>query len=218
MRFPGLNPPPSEDVVSANVGFHLEIWATNANPPVDGLACVHVDISYDNPGFMTPETPVDGPLMPINAVEPTLDPNAGTIDDVGGCQPAPPDDSLGLNEWILVERIPCTPNTQTPNTRMTFTLADADSPFAGTTLIGHLNNLDPADIDFLTTSVCFNTCPEILPVPTAEPFATAILTSIIALATVIRAAPVRKRSGGYAENPLPRGAARINVDPREALH
>ncbi len=196
MHHPGPNPPESVESVPPDATFQLEIWATNANPPLEGLACVYADIDVDRPGFVDPDQPIDSPLLPINAVDPTIDAAAGHYDEIGGCQPAPPDEALGINEWVLVERIPMTPNPDAPanasGVPITIALSDANNLFADVTLLGQLSNVPPGDIDFQSATFCIGQCQDTIapPVPTNTSLSAMVLAFIVAVAsTWMRTSP-----------------------------
>ncbi len=145
--FAGANPPASEIRVNTGSTFFVEIWASNVNLPLDGLACVHVDLTYDRTDLMDSVSPVqNSPLFSLGAVTPVFDDANGLVDDVGGCQSAPATAGLGVGEWVLVERIEMLATGV--GGPINVLVADAANLFAGTSIIGQLNNVLPADILF----------------------------------------------------------------------
>ncbi len=146
-RFAGQSPPESESYVTPGIPFYVELWAGNTGKPFDGLACVTVDLSYDRTDIIDAVPPVqNSPLFPIGAVSAVFDDSAGTVGDIGGCQVVPADPTLGVDEWVLVERIEM--DALMGGGVVTISLQDADNLFAQTNLIGSLFPVDPADIDF----------------------------------------------------------------------
>ena len=148
--YPGTEPPASLSAVDPSSTFYIEIWATNSAPPLSGLACVYVDVSFDPPVRAEAAAVIDSGLLPLNLVRTTIDNGIGLIDDAGGCQGIPPIENLGVNEWLLVDVI----QMQATDARgpMTVTVADADNLFAGTAITGQAVNLAPRDIEFIGTS------------------------------------------------------------------
>ena len=156
-RSPGLVPPASDAQITLESTFFIEVWATNSDEPLDGLACVHVDFFYDKPALVQAVPPAQaGAFFPVDAVTPVFDALAGWVSDVGGCQAPPAIDDLGVDEWVLVERVEMTAVDGAG--RVTASLANASNPLAGTVLIGHLENLDPGDIEFQARSFCIGAC------------------------------------------------------------
>jgi len=156
-RFAGASPPASDALVADGSTFYIEVWATNSGLPQDGLACVHVDVSYSRTDVIDALPPAqNSPLFTINAVAPVFNDAAGFVDNVGGCQPAPAIDFLGVGEWVLVERL--TMSAVGTGGPVTVSLADANSIFAGTSIIGQLNSVDPVDIEFQFRTFHVGTC------------------------------------------------------------
>ncbi|MGB2985578.1 MAG: hypothetical protein WBE26_06815 [Phycisphaerae bacterium] len=148
--YPGAEPPASVGEVSKDTPFYAEIWASNVLGDRPGLACVTEDVHYTT-SLLDAVPPVeDGPLFPIRPVEPVFAGPAGLVDDVSGCQGAPPTDFLGVDEWVMVDRIEM---TCVEAGTACVELADAGNIFAGVSLIGDPNNVDPSQVSF--ESWCF---------------------------------------------------------------
>ncbi len=156
-RFPGASPPSSEVIVGPGSTFYIEIWATNSGAPLDGLACVHVDTSYDRTDLIDSVPPEqDGPLFTVSTVPVIFDDPGGLIDDEGGCQSIPVINGLGVGEWVLVERVEMLAiSTGGP---ITVSVADAGNIFAGIAIIGKMNNVDPANVSFLSSVFSVGGC------------------------------------------------------------
>ncbi|MFQ5493742.1 MAG: hypothetical protein ACE5EX_00010 [Phycisphaerae bacterium] len=156
-RFPGAVPPASDARVNSGATFYTEIWATNVGVPLDGLACVYVDLFYDRTDLVDTVGLVESsPLFPIDAVTTTFDDLAGLVDNAGGCQFIPIINFLGVGEWVLVKRIPMTPvGVGGP---VTLSLTDANDPVAGTSIIGQGLPLTPADLDLLPQTFVIGEC------------------------------------------------------------
>ena len=72
-RFPGAVPPPSATRVDDQATFYIEVWASNVGAPLGGLACVHVDISYERTDQIDALPPrQNGHLFPIEITSPTF--------------------------------------------------------------------------------------------------------------------------------------------------
>ena len=79
-RRSGAVPPESDSTVESDAPFYVEIWASNTAQPLDGLACVYVDLSYDRTDLIDVVPPAqDGPQFPINAVSPVFDDPSGAV-------------------------------------------------------------------------------------------------------------------------------------------
>ncbi len=179
-RLPGSTPPASDTTIAPGSTFFIEFWATNAGDPLDGLACVHVDLSYNDPALAEAVPPAQaGTFFPVQAVTPDFDGPSGTVGDLGGCQTAPPVDGLGVGEWVLVERVEMSASAAAG--RVTVSLTDANNLFAGTTLIGGFENLDPGDIDFLEGAFCVGAC-QSADLPASSTWAT-LIVCLLLLAT-----------------------------------
>lgn len=157
VRLSGTTPPTSDARIDPVSTFYVELWATNVGAPLDGLACVYVDMAYDRTDLMDSVPPAqDGPLFTVNAVTPVFDDAGGLVGDTGGCQPAPAINSLGVGEWVMTERIQMT--AVGVGGLITLTLVDANNIFAGTAIIGQLNNVNPVDIDFQSRTFTIGEC------------------------------------------------------------
>ena len=144
---PGVDPPVSTTLVDGLSPIYVEIWATNIGAPLNGLACVHVDLFYDRTDLLdvVPPSQVAANFL-ITAVPAVFDDPGGIVGDIGGCQPIPVVNGLGVDEWVLVHRVQFA--AIGGGGPITFTLTDANNFFAGTTIIGELTDVDPADIAF----------------------------------------------------------------------
>ncbi len=146
-RFAGVTPPTSAVRVAPLSTFYVEIWATNVGAPLDGLACAYANVLYDRTDLIDAVAPIqDSSLFPINAVAPAINDVTGTVSDVGGCQTVPAIPGLGVAEWVLVERIQM--SALTLGGPITVSAADNNNPFAGTSILGQLNNTNPANIEY----------------------------------------------------------------------
>ncbi|NOT02125.1 MAG: hypothetical protein HOP29_16055 [Phycisphaerales bacterium] len=156
-RVAGATPPASAVRVAARSTFYVEIWATQPGAPPDGLACVYVDLGYDRTDLMDSSPPLQASgLFSINVVTPVFDDPSGAVGDIGGCQPIPAIAGLGVGEWVLVDRVPMTAIGTGSN--ITVSVSDANNVFAGTSIIGQLNNVPPATIDFQTRLFAIGDC------------------------------------------------------------
>lgn len=156
-RFPGALPPSSVTRIDDLSTFYIEVWASNVGAPFGGLACVHVDLSYERTDLIDAIPPrQNGHLFTIEFTTPTFNDPVGTIDEIGGCQSVPPVNMLGVDEWVLIERIEMFANGL--GGPMAVTLSDAGDIFAGTAIVGQMNNVDPADIVFQSRSFSIGEC------------------------------------------------------------
>jgi len=148
-RVPGVVPPDSQAHVDVGETFYVELWATNTDEPLDGLACVYVDLVCDSPDLIDPVEPVQSsPLFPIDAVAAVFNHPGGAIGDVGGCQTAPPIYSLGVDEWVMVKRIEMI--AVAPGDGVTISLHDADSIYCGISILGYPYPIYPEQVEFQT--------------------------------------------------------------------
>ncbi len=155
-QFPGTTPPASDGRVDVGSTFYVELWASNTMAPLNGLACVHVDVSYLTI-LMDATLPLQGTtLFPVQAVAPVVNDAAGLVDDAGGCQGIPATAGLGVGEWVLVRRIEA--SATGVGGPINITLGDSNNPFTGTSIIGQLQDVDPADIEFLSNSFTIGDC------------------------------------------------------------
>lgn len=156
-RVAGVTPPASAGRINTGSNFFVEIWATNVGAPLNGLACVHVDATYNRTDLMDAVPPVqNSPLFGLDAVPVVIDDLAGTVDDAGGCQSLPAINLLGVGEWVLIERIPFL--AVGTGGSITVSVADANNVFAGTSIIGQLINVAPASIDFQSRNFVIGNC------------------------------------------------------------
>ncbi|NOS99969.1 MAG: hypothetical protein HOP29_05025 [Phycisphaerales bacterium] len=156
-RVAGATPPASAVRIATGSTFYVEIWATQPGAPPDGLACVHVDLGYDRTDLMNSVPPLQASgLFSVNVVTPVFDDLSGAVGDVGGCQPIPPIAGLGVGEWVLVDRVPMT--AIGTGASITVSVGDANNVFAGTSIIGQLDNVAPANVDFQTRVFAIGDC------------------------------------------------------------
>ncbi len=168
VRYPGAQPPPSQPQVETGETFFLEIWATNTSEPLEGLACVYVDVHYNPTTLVDAVDPAQSsPLFPIDPISAVIDDPAGYIATAGGCQTIPAIDMLGVDEWVMIKRIEMIAGSQ--NGTVSVAVADPDDVIAATTIIGELFPVAPADIDF--QSRVFHVGDPPPPVPAASPSA-----------------------------------------------
>ncbi|MGB2985579.1 MAG: hypothetical protein WBE26_06820, partial [Phycisphaerae bacterium] len=97
--------PDSTALVGAGEDFFVEVWASNVDGARPGLACVSVDLLYPTT-YMDALPPIqDGPLFPITPVTTVFDDAAGLVDDCSSCQGAPAIEFLGVEEWVMIDRV-----------------------------------------------------------------------------------------------------------------
>lgn len=99
-----LSVPTSLTKVQRGSSVVIEVWGQNANPPLDGFACVFVDVEFDASVFQATAAPAVGANFGLLAQSGTVDNTGGRIDEVGGCI-AFGSSALGvIPEWVLVAR------------------------------------------------------------------------------------------------------------------
>ena len=181
-RLPGATPPQSEAYVEPGGVFYVELWATNTAAPLDGLACVYVDLNYGGTELIDAVPPAqDSPLFPVNAASAVFDDPAGTVADLGGCQAAPPILLLGVGEWVMVKRIEM--DAVAVGGPLAVSLDDAENAFVGVSIIGESFPVDPADIDFQERT--FYVAWEIPAVPAISEWGLVVATLLILTAGTV---------------------------------
>ncbi len=148
-RVVGLDPPASAPAVDAGATFWVELWATNSGAPLDGLACVFVDITYDRTDLVDAVSLTNGSYFGEVSAG-TIDDPAGFIDDAGGCQGTNYIDFLGVGEWVMVKRIQMT--ALAVGGPVTVDTQDVANIFLGISIIGHSQIVSPTNIDFQSRS------------------------------------------------------------------
>jgi hypothetical protein len=146
-------PPVSEPRIDPGSTFFIEIWASNVNPPLDGLGCVHVDLVYDPPAAVDPVALSDGVWMSTAAVLASFDDTLGLLDDLGGCQTSPTP-ALGVGEWVMVDRIEM---IATDFGVVTITLSESGNASAHTSTMGG-SALPPTHVDHGGTVFTIGDC------------------------------------------------------------
>ncbi len=155
-----VNPRPTAPDSTASVGggedFFVEVWASNVAGARPGLACVSVDLMYPTTHMDALPPIQDGPLFPITPVEAVFDDVAGLVDDCSSCQGAPAIEFLGVNEWVMIDRVrmhALEEELLVGTGEHFIELADAGNPFAGISLYGDPFNVDPVSVDFQSVRV-----------------------------------------------------------------
>lgn len=144
-RIPGPDPPESDGDMDVGV-FYTELWATLVGLPPAGLACVYAELIYDRTDLIDAVEPAESsPFLPIEAVPAVFDDPAGVVRDLGGCQPIPAIEGYGVGEWVMFKRIKIVGLAQ--GGPITVTATPNNNIFAGTSIIGDPNPVDPDDIE-----------------------------------------------------------------------
>jgi hypothetical protein len=145
-RVESVDPPPSIPAVPAHSPFFVELWASGPGGLGDGLACVYADVHVEPADMLQIVPPAgDSPFFPVNVVPPSFH-LAGLVEDAGGCQTIPATPDLGFGEWVLLKRISMAA-TATLGTA-TVSVTGGDNPFASPSIIGNINIIGPADIEY----------------------------------------------------------------------